>query len=209
MLVVAQPGRALLSDLERFSERDHGKLPFAEHQERTLVVVHDEDTASLQRILARHHAGAGAPSPIDWPQLPVGLAEALRAAERVRPDRDLIRFEELATEGMLGLLEAAGGAEVARCVLLPLDALPAAEHGMLIRSVTVWLGHNGAWDPAARELGVHRHTLRHRISAVESLLDLDGAFRRPCRAVGRVAADRRRVRTGVECVSGWTNPHST
>ena len=52
-------------------------------------------------------------------------------------------------------------------------ARPSAEREMLIRSVTVWLSHNGAWDPAARELGVHRHTLRHRVSAVERLLGFD------------------------------------
>ena len=125
VLVSAHPGRALLSELEQFSERDRGKLFFAEHPstdhgERIVVVVHDEDTASLRKILGRHSAAAGASSPVDWPQLQVGLAEALRAAERVRPDRDLVRFEELAAEGMLDLLGAAGGAEVARCILLPL-----------------------------------------------------------------------------------------
>jgi purine catabolism regulator len=107
------------------------------------------------------------------PQLPVGLAEALQAAQRAGSDRDLVRFEELAAEGMLGLLAAAGGADVARRILLPLFSRPVAEREMLINAVTVWLSHNGAWDPSARELGVHRHTLRHRVSAVERLLGLD------------------------------------
>ena len=89
------------------------------------------------------------------------------------PDRDLVQFEELAAEGMLGLLEVAGGADVARHILLPLNSRPAAEREMLINAVTVWLSHNGAWDPSARKLAVHRHTLRHRISAVERLLGLD------------------------------------
>jgi PucR family transcriptional regulator, purine catabolism regulatory protein len=62
---------------------------------------------------------------------------------------------------------------VARHILLPLNARPIAEREMLISAVTVWLGHNGAWDPAARELAVHRHTLRHRVSTVEKLLGLD------------------------------------
>ncbi len=54
-----------------------------------------------------------------------------------------------------------------------LDALAANEREMLLDAVTVWLEHNGAWDPAARKLGVHRHTLRHRVSAVERLTGLD------------------------------------
>jgi sugar diacid utilization regulator len=44
---------------------------------------------------------------------------------------------------------------------------------MLTNAVAVWLSHNGAGDPSARELDVHRHTLRHRIAAVERLLGLD------------------------------------
>ena len=34
----------------------------------------------------------------------------------------------------------------------------------------MWLSHHGQWDPAAAELGVHRHTLRKRMLRVEKLL---------------------------------------
>ncbi len=182
VLAAAQPGRALLSELEQFSERYQGRLFFAEHPcsgpsvdhgERIVAVVHHEDTASLRKILGRHRAPAGASSPVGWPDLQAGLGEALRAAERSGPDRTFVPFEELASEGMISLLEAAGGAEVARRILLPLDSRPAAERETLINAVTIWLSHNGAWDPSARELAVHRHTLRHRVSAVERLLGLD------------------------------------
>jgi purine catabolism regulator len=173
VVAAAAPGRALLSELEQFSERHRGRLFFAEHEERIVVVVHDEDTASLRKILGRHSAAAGGSSPVGWPQLQVGLAEALRAAERATSDRDLVQFDELAAEGMLGLLEAAGGAAVARRILLPLISRPAAERETLINAVTVWLSHNGAWDPSARELAVHRHTIRHRVAVVERLLSLD------------------------------------
>jgi PucR family transcriptional regulator, purine catabolism regulatory protein len=173
VLAAAHPGRALLAELEQYSERYRGRLFFAEHEERIVVVVHNEDTASLRKILGRHSAAAGGSSPVDWPQLQVGLAEALRAAERATSDRDFVQFDELAADGMLGLLEAAGGAAVARRILLPLISRPAAERETLINAVTVWLSHNGAWDPSARELAVHRHTLRHRVAVVERLLSLD------------------------------------
>lgn len=178
VLAAAPSGRALRSELEQFSERYGGRLFFAEYTfpdlgERIVVVVHDEDTASLRKILGRHNATAGGSSPVGWPQLRVGLAEALRAAERATSDRHFVQFEELAAEGMLGLLEAAGGADVARRILLPLSSRPAAEREMLTNAVTIWLSHNGAWDPAARELAVHRHTLRHRVAAAERLLGLD------------------------------------
>lgn len=37
----------------------------------------------------------------------------------------------------------------------------------------MWLRRNGARESAAQELGVHRHTLRNRITAVERALDID------------------------------------
>jgi DNA-binding PucR family transcriptional regulator len=46
----------------------------------------------------------------------------------------------------------------------------AARRGDLVRSLRVWLAHHGQWDPAAAELGVHRHTLRNRMQKVERLL---------------------------------------
>jgi hypothetical protein len=42
-----------------------------------------------------------------------------------------------------------------------------------VKNIAVWLSHNGAWDPSARELDVHRHRLRHRVSVIERLLGLD------------------------------------
>jgi purine catabolism regulator len=44
---------------------------------------------------------------------------------------------------------------------------------MLVESATTWLANNGAWDPAAKQLGIHRHTLRNRISTLEKVLSLD------------------------------------
>jgi purine catabolism regulator len=40
----------------------------------------------------------------------------------------------------------------------------------LVRSLRSYLTHHGQWQPAAAELGVHRHTLRHRMARVEQLL---------------------------------------
>ena len=172
VLAAAHPGRVLLSELEQFSERYRGRLffaehPFTDHGERIVVVVHDEDTASLRKILGRHQAAAGASSP-------VGLATAAGRIWRRRcePRSGSCRIE--ISSGSRSLRPKACSASWRRLaermshdrILLPLHVRPAAEREMLIRSVTVWLSHNGAWDPAARELGVHRHTLRHRVSAV-------------------------------------------
>jgi len=43
----------------------------------------------------------------------------------------------------------------------------------LRRALETWLRHNAAWDPAARELGLHRHTLKAQVRRAGALLRLD------------------------------------
>lgn len=65
-------------------------------------------------------------------------------------------------------------------------ALEALERGAtaresdLLPSLDAFLHHNGSWETAARALGVHRHTLRARMTRVEELtgLTLDSADNR-------------------------------
>jgi purine catabolism regulator len=56
-------------------------------------------------------------------------------------------------------------------VLGPLDAADRAAE--LLRGLTAFLEHNGHWGSAASALRVHRHTLRHRIDAIERLTGQD------------------------------------
>lgn len=58
-------------------------------------------------------------------------------------------------------------------MLDPLLSSANPDHRQLLRTAAVWIEHNGAWDPAARELNVHRHTLRNRLQSVERQLALD------------------------------------
>ncbi len=166
-----RPG--LIAELGIFAERHPDRVFFAEHQEHLVVISHHDDLAEVTAILQRYGAYAGGSSPVDWPDLPSALREAQRAAARAGADRPFIRFEDLVSEGMLGLLESAGGPGVAARMLHPLSTRPPAERAALISSAEVWLDHNGAWDPAAKELGIHRHTLRNRIALLERLLALD------------------------------------
>ena len=43
----------------------------------------------------------------------------------------------------------------------------------LLRSLDVFIEHNGHWEKAASALYCHRHTLRYRISRVEQLTGRD------------------------------------
>jgi PucR family transcriptional regulator, purine catabolism regulatory protein len=83
------------------------------------------------------------------------VARGYREAQQAR--RAGIRgFEDFA-----GRLELPDG--FADALLRPLDDETRA-------TLKVWLAHHGAWDPAAAELGVHRHTLRNRVRKAEQAL---------------------------------------
>jgi purine catabolism regulator len=52
-----------------------------------------------------------------------------------------------------------------------LSALDTADHGGdLTRSVRAFLDANGAWEVAAAHMGVHRHTMRHRVERAERVM---------------------------------------
>lgn len=54
-----------------------------------------------------------------------------------------------------------------------LDRVLAYHRADLVGALVAYLRHRGQWDPAARELGIHRNTLRHRMGRVAELLDTD------------------------------------
>ncbi len=63
-----------------------------------------------------------------------------------------------------------GRTTIAAALLDPLTRHDTAGRGSLVDSLRAWLEQHGPWDPAAVKLGVHRHTLRHRMGKVEQLL---------------------------------------
>uniref|UniRef100_UPI003F4974A1 PucR family transcriptional regulator n=1 Tax=Nonomuraea bangladeshensis TaxID=404385 RepID=UPI003F4974A1 len=52
----------------------------------------------------------------------------------------------------------------------PLRERRQQDAGDLLATLRVWLRHNGHWDRAAEELGVHRNTVRHRVGQIEAAL---------------------------------------
>ena len=49
-------------------------------------------------------------------------------------------------------------------------ALAEYPRGELLETVTAYLRHQGRWEDAARQLKVHRNSLRHRMAVAERLL---------------------------------------
>ncbi|PSK97702.1 purine catabolism regulator [Murinocardiopsis flavida] len=144
----------------------------------TVVVVPAGDAADAAREWAALvRTDAGPP-----PHVGIGAAAALRdVAASLRQARFALRMArdegrpsvDFAELGVFSLLfgERAGvsAAAVAAAVLDPLVAHDGARNGELLASLDAFLRHNGTWEAAAAEVGVHRHTLRHRMRRVEEL----------------------------------------
>ena len=101
-------------------------------------------------------------------ELRAHAAHAGRAAQR--GGAAVLRFADLAGEGLLRLVPPGAAAAFASALLAPVLQHDAEGRGDLAPSLHAWLESNGQWDPAAARLGVHRHTLRKRMVRVEGLL---------------------------------------
>jgi PucR family transcriptional regulator, purine catabolism regulatory protein len=125
-----------------------------------------EVSAGRSGASERTSTRVGLSEPAGYAQLDRALGQAHRALSAgtgpVTWFRDLPRLE------LPDLLPAEVAAEFTDATLRPLRELDRG--GELARSARVWLAHHGQWDPAAHELGVHRHTLRNRIRKLERLL---------------------------------------
>ena len=82
----------------------------------------------------------------------------------------VVYFDTLSRRGMLAFVTGEDARARGSAILKPLLDHDIAEGGSLLESVRVWLTHNGQFESAAGELGMHRHTLRARIAQAEELL---------------------------------------
>ena len=163
--------QALRSGLELLAVESEGALFFAERDDRIVTITPDTGRADLLTLLHRHGALAGFSAPATWERFTEAMTESERALTRATPAQPISDFDDIARVGLLGHLEQTQAHDIARRMLLPLQNANAPAD--LRRTLEVWLDHNGAWDPAAKALGIHRHTLRARVDAAGALLDAD------------------------------------
>lgn len=100
--------------------------------------------------------------------------QATRAADyAAHENRSTVYFGDIPPPTLLELVPAETAVRFGAEALAPLD-------DELRESLRAWLAHHGQWDPAAGELGIHRHTLRNRIRRIEDRLGypLDSPTRR-------------------------------
>ncbi|MFI6734252.1 PucR family transcriptional regulator [Nonomuraea sp. NPDC050451] len=145
--------------------------------ERPLAVALVPDTVA-EKVALETDAPVGVSLPCGY--APEGLNGALDQARRALAAAAgnggtgkgrVVKFGELAGQGLLGLLDRAAAQAFAAALLAPLTAY--GSRADLVESLRAYLDSNGHWDAAAQRLGVHRHTLRYRMKRVTELLGRD------------------------------------
>jgi len=164
----------VLDALELAANARAGGLFFARLDGRIVVLVDEASAPTALQLVTRHGLRAGRTSASRFEALPGALEEARFALRRAPRSVSLIaEYGDLAAGGVLGALAEQGAADVARATLRTLREHDERAGTALWTAVETWIEHDCAWDAAARELGVHRHTLRHRIDAAGEVLGLD------------------------------------
>lgn len=104
---------------------------------------------------------------------PEALREARIASNAAAPGtRDLVRFDEHPLPVLAAT--APGQAEaLARAVLGAVLDLPDEDRDLLVATARTWLAVGGSTSTAARELHLHRNTVRYRLKRIEQLTGLD------------------------------------
>jgi len=168
---------ALTEFLELRVEESPGHLFFA--RLRGLVVLClDAGAEPLLDELVGFGLHLGLSDRTRYSELPHALAQARQALERSHEGAPgIVEFDVISRQGVLAFLAGTDASEVGRATLQPLAAYDGAHGTDLVRTLRIWLEQNGQFGPAAEILGVHRHTVRARVSQAETLLGRDfGTF---------------------------------
>jgi purine catabolism regulator len=98
-----------------------------------------------------------------------GLARSwVRARRALAVAGSSVRSYHELGDGLEALLDPAAADAWATTLLAPLEE--PGERADLAATLRAWLSRHGQVDAAAADLGVHRHTVRHRLRRAESLL---------------------------------------
>jgi PucR family transcriptional regulator, purine catabolism regulatory protein len=96
------------------------------------------------------------------------VRQAVDQADRAALGSGLQHFTDAPARGITSLIDAATTAAWATGYLG--DLLAAPEGAELMETLLAWLDEHGQVDAAAQQLGIHRHTVRHRLRRAEAAL---------------------------------------
>ena len=177
-VLVALPGDGALGGSTEVQDisavRYAGRMLAAELDGAHVAVLGGSATAAAAyaaRLAATFDVAVGLSPPTEYDDVSAAHRRAAQAAEFGRLHRTPVTpFAEISMSGISELLGRDRAVAFAESLLQPLIAHDRTGRGDLVASLQTWLAHHGQWDPSAAALGVHRHTLRHRIRTAEELL---------------------------------------
>ncbi|MCB5911992.1 helix-turn-helix domain-containing protein [Streptomyces pinistramenti] len=129
---------------------------------RALVPIDQEVTAQPGWTL-----GVSAPATVA--ELPTADRHAASALRRAAARRiPLVRHRTPSPHGITALVSPTDAQQHARALLAPLTDSPP-----LLTTLHNWLSQHGNWETTATTLGIHRNTVRQRITRIAGLLGTD------------------------------------
>lgn len=148
----------------------------AHHRARLLWLV--GSAAEATAMLDREQISAGVSAEAGYTEMDAAARQAEAALAISQADGGGVTVFGRDPQG--GLLQtvplAPGFAQEARTLVAPLLDDPSGRGGTLAESLYQWLSCQGEWEAAARERGVHRHTLRQHVTRAAEILDVDLDF---------------------------------
>ncbi|WP_353988579.1 PucR family transcriptional regulator [Ruicaihuangia caeni] len=141
----------------------------------SLIVVLEEGAIGLLDELGREFAmPVGLSDPVTYARLGEARQQAQQALNRaLEIGPGVVAFDTVSQQGVLAFLARTNARQIAGATLRPLVEHDESEGTELVRTLRAWLESNGHFDQTARELGVHRHTVRSRVATAERLLGRD------------------------------------
>ncbi|MFI7098565.1 helix-turn-helix domain-containing protein [Streptomyces sp. NPDC050161] len=111
----------------------------------------------------------GVSAPATVTELPAADRHAAAALRRAAARRiPLVRHRPPSPHGITALVSPTDAQQHARALLAPL-----ADSPPLLSTLHNWLSQHGNWEATATTLGIHRNTVRQRITRIAALLDTD------------------------------------
>ncbi|PQZ52473.1 MULTISPECIES: PucR family transcriptional regulator [unclassified Microbacterium] len=175
-VVVAVAADAPAGPMAEWWERhraEHGTSVFlAESEDGVTMCISVGDDALLDEVAARFGIRIGVSDPDTYDSFARAHAQALTAL-RQHGTHGVARYADTVGSSILTALATDEARLVAESRLAPVREHDARTGAELERSLRTWLEHDARAESAAAALGVHRHTLRSRITQAGALLDID------------------------------------
>lgn len=130
-----------------------------------LLAEAEQAEAGLAELRRRFGGRWGVSSPSTYAAFPEAMAQSLAAVER--GTGALTRFSEVVRLDLIASVVDPHARTAAAAILEPLLDHDHRHGTALVPTLAAWLRNDGRHEETARELGVHRHTVRARLKTAE------------------------------------------